>query len=154
MKILVTGASGFIGQYVIETLLKNDCEIIATSTDRKKAQNYSWYERVTYEEFSFEQSVEKRDLFKFFKEPDIVIHLAWQGLPYYNELYHTQKNLFQQLNFISNLIEHGLKDLTITGTCLEYGLQNGSLSENLLTRPSNPYAIAKDSLRKCIEACE
>jgi len=41
-----------------------------------------------------------------------------------------------------------LKDLTITGTCLEYGLKNGCLTEDIKSEPTNPYALAKDTLRK------
>ena len=37
-KILVTGATGFIGNYVIEELLKHDVEIIATSSNEEKAK--------------------------------------------------------------------------------------------------------------------
>jgi len=49
------------------------------------------------------------------------------------------------------MIEHGLKDLTVTGTCLEYGLQNGCLSEELDTNPITPYGLSKDTLRKILE---
>lgn len=151
MRVLVTGATGFIGQYVIENLLQKGCDIIATSSNREKAKSCNWYDRVIFEEFSIEQSVEGKNLFRFFKEPDIVIHLAWQGLPNYNELFHIQKNLFSQFNFLTNLIENGLKDILITGTCLEYGMLNGQLKETMETHPSNPYALAKDSLRKFLE---
>ena len=30
-------------------------------------------------------------------------------------------------------------------TCLEYGMQSGSLSEELVTMPGNPYGYAKES---------
>ncbi len=46
------------------------------------------------------------------------------------------------------MIINGLKDLTITGTCLEYGFVEGCLSESMKTDPSVSYAIAKDSLQK------
>ena len=42
MKILVTGATGFIGNYVVQELLKmGDKEIIATSKNRDKATSLS-----------------------------------------------------------------------------------------------------------------
>ena len=37
-KVLVTGATGFIGNYVIEELLKHNLEIIATSSNEEKAK--------------------------------------------------------------------------------------------------------------------
>ena len=41
-----------------------------------------------------------------------------------------------------------MQHLVVTGTCLEYGMQNGCLSEDMETLPSNSYALAKDTLRK------
>jgi dTDP-6-deoxy-L-talose 4-dehydrogenase (NAD+) len=49
------------------------------------------------------------------------------------------------------MIKGGLQDLTVTGTCLEYGLQEGCLSEDGPVYPSNPYATAKDRLRRWLE---
>ncbi len=46
------------------------------------------------------------------------------------------------------MIRGGLGSLVVTGTCFEYGMQSGPLSEELETKPSNPYGFAKDSLRK------
>ncbi len=33
--------------------------------------------------------------------------------------------------FLENMIKNGLKNLNITGTCFEYGMQEGNLSEKL-----------------------
>jgi dTDP-6-deoxy-L-talose 4-dehydrogenase (NAD+) len=49
------------------------------------------------------------------------------------------------------MVLDGLTDVTVAGTCLEYGMVNGCLSESLISDPKNPYAIAKDTLRKFIE---
>ena len=46
------------------------------------------------------------------------------------------------------MVTNGLKDLAVTGTCFEYGMQEGGLSEEMITDPANPYGLAKDSLRK------
>jgi dTDP-6-deoxy-L-talose 4-dehydrogenase (NAD+) len=48
------------------------------------------------------------------------------------------------------MVMNGLVDITITGTCFEYGMQEGCLSEDMAALPANPYAIAKDSLRKLL----
>ena len=151
LKILVTGASGFIGNHLIKELLKNtNHEIIASSRDMEKAKKYEWFSRVKYISYDL-NSQEELNLFEYFDKPDKVIHLAWDGLPNYNDLIHIEKNLFNNYQFIKNLVANGLKDITITGTCFEYGMVNGCLSEDIQTNPSNSYAIAKDSLRKFIE---
>lgn len=151
MKVLVTGATGFIGNHVINELLKYEyIEIIATSRDINKAKSFSWFNKVVFIPFNL-SSTENEDLFTFFERPDVLIHLAWEGLPNYKSLIHIEKNLFNDFKFLSNIISNGLKNLTVTGTCFEYGMVNGCLNENMLSNPSNSYALAKDTLRKFIE---
>ena len=150
MKILVTGATGFIGNHLITELLNDkSVEIIATSRDIKKAKLFEWFYKVTYIEYDIDNDF-NGNLFKYFNEPDKVIHLAWDGLSNYNDLIHIEHNLFKQYKFIKNIVTNGLRDIIVTGTCLEYGMINGCLSETLETNPTNTYAIAKDSLRKFI----
>jgi len=45
----------------------------------------------------------------------------------------------------------GVKQILVTGTCFEYGLQNGCLSEEMPTVPVTPYGLSKDTLRKSLE---
>jgi len=150
-KILVTGASGFIGTYVVEELLKYKVEVIASSSNIEKATKTKWYSRVTYIPFDLGDYRGTDNYFKFFCEPDVLIHLAWQGLPNYKSQVHTDINLPQHTAFLTNLIQNGLQDITITGTCLEYGIREGGLSEDMPPMPSNSYAVAKDSLRDFLQ---
>ena len=150
-KILVTGATGFIGNYVIEQLLlNNNCHVIATSSNSQKAQLTSWYDKVDYLPFNLKEFDNNVNYFEFFSQPDLLIHLAWEGLPNYKADFHINENLPRHFIFIKNLIDHGLKDITVTGTCFEYGMQEGELSELIEPKPTNSYSIAKDTLRKKI----
>lgn len=150
MKILVTGATGFIGRYVVQHLVDlKKYEIIATSRNEETAKKFNWYKDVKY--ISCNLNDERKNFFTFFEEPDILIHLAWEGLPNFSELFHFEKNLFNDYKFIKNMIINGLKDLNITGTCFEYGKKSGILSEKIQTNPSMAYPLAKDTLRKFIQ---
>jgi nucleoside-diphosphate-sugar epimerase len=150
-KVLVTGATGFIGNYVVNELLRQSFTVIATSVNEQKAKSYSWFSKVRYVPFDLGSFNDKKNYFQFFGQPDIMIHLAWEGLPNYKSSFHTEINLPRHFSFLSNLIRNGLKDLTVTGTCLEYGMQEGCLQEDMPAAPANPYAIAKDQLRKQLE---
>lgn len=150
-KVLVTGATGFIGNYVVQQLLQMNCSVIATSVNEQKAEQYEWFNAVRYIPLDLNEVSEGIDYYDFFEKPDRLIHLAWEGLPNYKSLFHIEENLPRHFAFLKNLIGGGLHDITITGTCLEYGLQEGTLSEDMPCLPSNPYAIAKDSLRKFVE---
>ena len=150
-KILVTGATGFIGNYVVQELLEHNCMVIASSTNIKNAKQASWYAHVTFISFDLKTFDESMDYFSLFGKPDAMIHLSWEGLPNYKAAFHLEENLPRHLSFLSNMINHGLKDLTVTGTCFEYGMKEGCLQEDMETEPANSYAAAKDQLRKRLE---
>lgn len=149
MKILVTGATGFIGNYVVEELLKYEHKIIASSIEHSQQIYFNWIEKVDYIQADLNE--DKKDWFSFFEEPDMLIHLAWEGLPNYKELFHIERNLPSNYCFLKNIIENGLEKVVVIGTCFEYGMQSGALKEDLETKPDNPYALAKDCLRKFLE---
>jgi nucleoside-diphosphate-sugar epimerase len=90
-------------------------------------------------------------VFERLGRPDVLIHLAWNGLPNYGSLHHFEEELPKQYNFLKVLIDEGLSSLFVAGTCFEYGMQVGSLREDLVTNPNNPYGYAKDALRKQLQ---
>ena len=83
MKVLVTGATGFVGRYVVGELLSRGCDVIASSTNMVKAQLHGWFDKVEY--IRCDLNVGQNDFFEFFGRPEELIHLAWQGLPHYKE---------------------------------------------------------------------
>lgn len=149
MKILVTGATGFVGRHVVNELLRHEHHVVATSRDQDKASTFEWFPHVQY--IPCDLNWEQENFFQFFQQPDLLIHLAWEGLPNYKDLFHFETNLFSNYRFLKNMIEHGLTSLVVTGTCFEYGMQSGALSEDMEARPDNPYGLAKDTLRKFLE---
>jgi nucleoside-diphosphate-sugar epimerase len=91
------------------------------------------------------------DVFERLGRPDLLLHLAWDGLPNYRSLHHFERELPSQYRFLKQLIVAGLPSLVVTGTCFEYGMQPGQLAEDGYVSPANPYGFAKDSLRRQLE---
>ncbi|MDQ6763128.1 MAG: NAD-dependent epimerase/dehydratase family protein [Bacteroidota bacterium] len=151
MKILITGARGFICKYVVTELLKYDHEIIAT-TSRHEIPASSDHLKFVF--LDLNNISDKENYFVKLEKPDVLIHLAWQGLPNYKSLFHFEDNLPAHYSFLKNLVSNGLKKIVVTGTCFEYGMKDGCLLEDMVTDPQNPYAIAKDSLRKFLFALQ
>lgn len=149
-KILVTGATGFIGNYIINKLLELKQHVVATSNlPHKEAKKFTWYNKVEY----IQKNLNIPNLldYELFGKPEVLIHLAWEGLPNYNENYHIERNLPMSLLFVKNMIECGVKNISVAGTCAEYGMKSGELSEDEDVDPVLKYSIAKNILRQQIE---
>jgi dTDP-6-deoxy-L-talose 4-dehydrogenase (NAD+) len=154
MKVLVVGSTGFIGSHVMDYLCrqtKNEINIVATTRSLEKAKKFGWFndKKVITIEFNIIQT--NSDIYNKLQRPDLMIHLAWDGLPDYKNINHIERNLFENYFFLKDMINGGLKDLTVAGTCFEYGFKNGPLSEDMETNPITPYAVAKDSLRRFLQ---
>lgn len=145
-KVLVTGASGFLGSMVIRELLKRGHKVVATSRSSEKISKADFFDKVTFVPYTLGETIE--NMFEYFHSPDAVIHLAWAGLPNYKELFHIEKNLNENYAFIKSLVKSGSKNISVAGTCFEYGLAEGELSEHMKTEPILAYALAKDILHK------
>lgn len=147
MKVAVTGASGFIGRYVLAELLKRQVEVVAAT---RNANNLDvWRDQVEIVEMDL-GGASAKELDRI-AHTDVLIHLAWDGLPNYGSRHHFESELPRQYGFLKSLVERGLPALLVAGTCFEYGMQSGALSEASPTLPSNAYGFAKDSLRRQLE---
>jgi dTDP-6-deoxy-L-talose 4-dehydrogenase (NAD+) len=150
-KVLVTGATGFIGNYVVEELLQRNYTVITSSANEAGARQKNWFAKTTYIPLDLDHLNTAENYFDFFGKPDILIHLTWGGLPNYKDNFHIENNLPPHKAFLKNMVSNGLQNLNITGTCFEYGMQEGRLREDMQPLPINPYGIAKNNLRIFVE---
>ena len=142
MKILVTGSSGFIGQYVLQELSRMNVNIIAIH--KSKSRTLRFFKNVKY----FLKDINDIDE-RFYKEigsPEMLIHLAWGNLPNYDSEHHTNIELPIQMVFFKKIVSFGIKNILISGTCFEYGNSKGCLNEQQNLNPLNNYARAKVEL--------
>lgn len=146
-RILLTGASGFIGRHVIDVLQGGGHEVTAVTRDIQKLEGVLGIDRI----IELDLASPPKQIYAALGRPDILIHLSWDGLPNYKSLYHFETEVPRQYAFLKSLVQAGLPRVVIAGTCLEYGLQSGPLSESLPTRPVTAYGLAKDILRRQLE---
>lgn len=142
MRILVTGANGYLGSGVVKAILNNDVEVVAV--DFKT-------DHVDYRAKSIECNLfNVEDPFNYFGNPDILLHMAWRdGFVHYSDA-HIQ-DLPKHYEFIKKMAESGCKHIAVMGSMHEVGFFEGSINENSPCHPTTPYGIGKNALRELTE---
>lgn len=138
MKILVTGANGYLGQGIVKQILDNGHEVIAT--DFKVGYIDQKAKVMPGDLFSVD------DPYEYFEEPDAILHLAWRdGFVHYSNthIYDLPKHFL----FLKKLAESGIKQISVMGSMHEIGFFEGSINEGTPCHPTTPYGIGKNALR-------
>jgi nucleoside-diphosphate-sugar epimerase len=147
VKVAVTGASGFLGRHVVADLERRGVSATLVSRSPSAIPTHAANHTVV----SLDIGSPPPDAFVAMGRPDVLIHLAWNGLPNYRSLHHFEEELPSHYRFLKSVLASGLPNLLVAGTCFEYGMQSGSLHEELDARPANPYGFAKNALRIQLE---
>ena len=139
MKILVTGANGYLGQGIVKAILDSGNEVIAACHSRTDV-------------IDSRARVKQCDLYtienpyEYFDQPDILLHLAWRdGFVHYSNAH--IEDLPKHYFFIKKMAEAGCKHIAAMGSMHEIGFFEGSINENTPCHPTTPYGIGKNALR-------
>jgi len=148
-RILLTGASGFIGQVVVPLLMSEGAEIMALTTNPTEV-----VERWGIEAVDLLQSTDKamRDRIDAFS-PSVLLHLGWSGLPDYSADA-CLANLASSIQVIRMALASGVSRIVGAGSCWEYGDLQGELSEHMPTVPTSMFAQSKSCLRQLLSSVE
>jgi len=148
VKIALTGATGFVGRHVLAALSPRGAHVTAMVRPGRPGPSLPASVKVV----SMDLDDAGPDTFHRLGSPDILIHLAWGGLPHYAASTHLDTELPRQRRFLEACVQGGLRRLLVTGTCLEYGLREGELVELMPAEPTTAYAMAKHRLHHELEA--
>jgi dTDP-6-deoxy-L-talose 4-dehydrogenase (NAD+) len=143
--IAITGATGFIGRHVLAHAAAQGLDVVAVTRAPAPARQ----DNVRWVSLDIASAPDKA--FDLLGRPDVLIHLAWGGLPNYRSRRHFEVELPTHYGFLRQIVEAGLPSLVVAGTCLEYGLRDGALVEAHPSAPVTPYGFAKDALRQQLE---
>ncbi|MCM1284288.1 MAG: NAD(P)-dependent oxidoreductase, partial [Clostridium sp.] len=141
MKILVTGANGYLGQGIVSQLLDRGHEVIATDFSVSYVDVRA--KRISCDLFA----IDSPDA--YFGFPEVILHLAWRDGFVHNSVAHI-KDLPKHYIFLKRVIEEGVKQLVVMGSMHEVGFFEGSINEDTPTNPSSLYGISKNALRQSI----
>jgi len=123
MHFLLTGGTGFIGRAVVAAAEREGHRV--TTLARPKDDIATFVPQEKY---------------------DALIHLAWGDVGKYADPQNLLKNLEPQFLFLQRMIDTGLRDITVAGTCFEYGMAEGVMRESAAAQPATFYGLAKATL--------
>lgn len=139
MKILVTGANGYLGQGVVKHLLDNGNEVAAV--DFKTDHVDPRADRQACNLFEIENP------YQYFGQPDVLLHMAWRdGFVHYSDAH--IEDLFKHYKFLKEFADSDVKMISAMGSMHEIGFFEGSIRETTPCNPITPYGISKNALRQ------
>ena len=139
MKVLVTGANGYLGQGVVKAILDRGHEVVATDFTVQNVDNRA-IKKVC-------NLFEIENPYIFFEKPDVLLHLAWKdGFVHYSDAHIV--DLPRHYVFLQKMAKSDIKMISAMGTMHEIGFFEGSIDENTPCKPESFYGIAKNALRE------
>lgn len=138
MKILVTGANGYLGQGIVKHILDCGHQVIAADFEVDHVDDRAIKNACDLFDIS--------DPFSFFGEPDVLLHLAWRdGFVHYADSHISE--LPKHYAFIKSFSESNVNRIAVMGSMHEIGFFEGCIKESTPCNPTTPYGISKNALR-------
>lgn len=150
MKILLTGATGFLGSHIAETLINGEHEIIATRRRTSKYDRLPFNQSIAW--VNTDQNGWKKQVIAF--SPEIIIHSAWIGVDSDNR--NRWDSQLSNISLMMELLELGkrceIKKFISLGSQAEYGHFYGKIDESYPVSPTNSYGMVKLSVLEMLRS--
>lgn len=142
-KIVITGATSFLGIHLIGEWLKESCEIYAVvrpgSSNLKHIPINSRINIIEKEMFEYDEL--KKDI----NSADYFYHLAWEGTraPYRDDKDMQKKNYECTVKAFNSAVQMQCEFFLGAGSQAEYGIVEGLVDENYICLPNTEYGKEK-----------
>jgi len=149
VKVLVTGATGFIGRNVLAPLISSGYEVHAVyaASSVEKLSGVYWHQVNLLDKKAVSNLLVK-------VQPTHLLHFAWYADP--GKFWNSIENYRWLESSISLLLEfhrNGGQRVVMAGTCAEYDWNYGICSEYTTPRkPSTPYGVCKNALQEILNS--
>ena len=141
---LVTGAAGFIGSHVVDSLIADGHTVVAFDD-----LSGGFVDNVNHQAIFIEGScTDHAKLARIFNEYkfDYVFHLAAyaaEGLSHFIKRFNYTNNVIGSVNLINEAVKHDITRFIFTSSIAVYGRNQLPMREDLVPQPEDSYGIAK-----------
>jgi nucleoside-diphosphate-sugar epimerase len=144
MKVLVTGANGFIGSGVVRTLVEARHEVVALDRPTAPADRLTAVaDRIERVAVDLDEPSAIRALVEAVR-PEALIHLAWYANPVDYLVSHANlASLSATAGLVQAALAAGCHKLVLAGTCVEYRPLDRALREDDPVEPRTLYGACK-----------
>ncbi len=146
MKIVVTGAGGYVGRHVVSALADLGHDVIGTARPGSRREIDRRARVVEVDVLAGEIDA----VSTFGSIPDVIVHLAWTDGFRHNARSHMDQ-LSSHFQFLTSMADQGVSHIAALGTMHEIGYWEGAIDETTPTAPLSLYGIAKDALRRGLQ---
>lgn len=150
MKVLVTGAAGFIGSHVVDALVSRGVEVVAiddlSGGYRDNVNPSARFIQMSVVDHASIDALVSLEAF------DYVFHLAAyaaEGLSHFIKRFNYTNNLIGSVNLINASVNAGtVKCFIFTSSIAVYGSAQVPMTEATIPEPEDPYGIAKYAVER------
>ncbi len=147
-KIILTGASSFIGKAVTKKLLEKGCYVYAVVRDRRNLADINGYSNLKIIECDMNDYVSLTE--KIDEKCDVFYHFAWAG----TSKAQIADKVIQESNIKNSLLALfaarmlGCENFIGVGSQAEYGICEGKITEEHTENPVTEYGRAKLAVKR------